>query len=221
MSKWVVRRRPFRAAAIVLGATIILALTPADAKHAAPQGDSDAESQTPPAPADVPAVGQGTVITGQFVESHDLLSDSGDPSNAVRAGLEWSHNFTIVLSGKNHVNERWKHVRGSRGLAGVPEGAKHRGAHMVSNRGENSVTIGDASGKAVWHVLGEKKLQRIFPGQHFLLIMTIDISADNACGLGVRYLRQDGFTTIEMPDSTGLMSRFSLPRVESQSCAIQ
>ncbi len=221
MSKWVDRRRPLRAAALVLASTMALAMTPADAKHASPQGDSDADSQTSPAPADVPPAGHGTVITGQFVESHDLLSDSGDLSKGVRAGLEWSHNFTIVLSGKNHVSERWNNVRGSRGIAIAPEGSKHRGAHLVSRTGENSVTIGDATGRAVWHVLGEKKLQRIFPGQHFLLIMTIDVGADNACSLDVKYLRQEGFTTIEMSDSTGLMSRFSLPRVESQSCTIQ
>lgn len=219
MSRRVDSRRPLRAAVLVLAST--MAMTPAGAKHASPQGTSDPDSQASPAPADVPAAGQGTVITGQFIESHDLLADSGDGSNTVRAGIEWSHNFTIVLSGKNHVHERWNNVRSSGGMAAAPEGGKHKGAHMVGNRGENNVTIGDASGRAVWHVLGDKKLQRIFPGQHFLLVMTINIGADNACNLEVKYLRQEGFTTIEMSDSTGLMSRFSLPRVESQSCTIQ
>lgn len=220
MNKLTDRRGPLCAAGIIL-VWALMATSPLNAKHAAAHEETDTNSQTSPAPADAPAAGNGVVITGQFVESHDLLSDSGDASNAVTAGLEWSHNFTIVLSGKNHVSERWNNVRGSRGLAGAPGGNSHRGSHMVSRRGENSVTIGDATGKAVWHVLGDKKLQRIFPGQHFLLIMNIEIGADNACNLDVKYLRQEGFTAIELSDSTGLMSRYSLPHVASQACAIQ
>lgn len=219
MSKRISGRRPALAAGLFFLAA--MALTPTQAKHAAPAADPDEAPQTAPAPADVPAAGHGTVITGQFVEAHDLLTDAGDPSNSVRAGIEWSHNFTIVLSGRNHVTERWNNVRSGRGLSMAPEGWKRRGVHLVDNTRENSVTIGDASGKAVWHVLGEKKLQRIFPGQHFLLIMNIEIGADNACNLEVKYLRQEGFTAIEMSDSTGLTSKFSLPRVESQSCSIQ
>jgi hypothetical protein len=41
--------------------------------------------------------------------------------------------------------------------------------------------------------LGEKKLQRIFAGQQFLLVMNIEIDADNACHLDAKYLQQQGF----------------------------
>ncbi len=207
-----------------MAGAIALASTPLHAKHAAFQDDPDQDSQPSPTPAGASAEGHGTVIKGQFVESHDLLSDSGDGSKVVSSGIQWTHNFTIVLSGKNHVSEKWNNVRSGAGFA---IGNRRNGGHIrrsgpLATSGENSVMIGSDSGRAVWHVLGEKKLQRIFPGQHFLLIMNIEVGADNACNLEVKYLRQVGFTSVVMRQATnGMMSNFSLPLVESASCTIQ
>ncbi len=216
-----------RAAALIFASAIALATTPLLAKHAAPQGDSDAESQQAPAPADASAAGRGTTIKGQFVESHDLLSDSGDPSQPVSSGIQWTHNFTIALSGRNHVSEQWNNVRSGMGASNenrARSSGEHKRAqpHLIRTGGESSVTIGSTTGKAVWHVLGDKKLQRIFPGQHFLMIMNIEVGADNACSLEVKYLRQEGFTSVVMRQATnGMMSNFSLPHVESASCTIE
>ena len=227
MSKVIHARRLLQAAAIVLISVVVLAVWPATAKHAATHDDTDSDSESSTAPADVPAAGRGTVITGQFVESHDLLSDSGDSSNPVSAGIQWSHNFTIVLSGKNHVAEKWNNVRSNKGTASAARGHSRQenrlgNVRQLTTGQENSVTIGSTGGNAVWHVLGDKKLQRIFPGQHFIMMMNIEIGADNACALEVKYLRQEGFTSIVMRQANnGMMSNFSLPQVESQSCAIQ
>jgi hypothetical protein len=219
--RYLSHRRLAGAAAL---ACAIATATMAHAKHAAPQDDPDPDSQNSPAPADSSAEGHGVVITGQFVESHDLLSDAADDPTPVSSAIQWSHGFTIVLSGKNHVSEKWDDVRTS---AGVGAFGSHNGGHrknrgLLTRTGENSVTIGAESGRAIWHVLGEKKLQRIFPGQRFLMIMNFEIGADNNCNLEVKYPRQVGFTSVVMRKATdGTLANFSLPRVESASCAIR
>lgn len=211
------------AAAILAGG--IAWPAPVYAKHMAPQADSDTESQQPSAPADVSAAGHGTVITGQFLETHDLLGDANDAANPLTSAIQWTHSFTIVLSGKNHVTEKWSNARAARGFSAAGDravrGLHGKNPHVPHSTAENNVTIGTDSGEAVWHVLGDKKLQRIFPGQHFIMMMNIEIGADNGCSLEVKYLRQEGFSSIVMPQPGGLSENFSLPRVESASCSIQ
>jgi hypothetical protein len=184
------------------------------------------EAQDRPAPdsASPPQDGRGTVIQGEVVEAHDLLSDANDPSSPLRRGIEWSHSFTVTLSGKNHVEETWRNTRlgveGRSFLFGKHGNGPKRG--LLTTRVENNATIGDSASRVVWHVLGQKKLQRIFPGQHFLMIMNIEIGESNACRVEVKYLRQTGFVSVVMKRAdTGEMANFSLPRVERASCAIQ
>ena len=220
-----------RAAAVaILAGAIGLATTPLSAKHLAPQPDSDAEPQPSPAPApapaDAPAAGHGTVIKGQFLETHDLLGDANDPANPMTSAIQWTHDFTIVLSGKNHVSEKWNNVRASRGASTIVDhGARNRMRNrswsLPFSTAENGVTIGANAGQAVWHVLGDKKLQRIFPGQHFIMMMNIEVGAGAGSSLEVKYLRQEGFSTIVMRMPDGLPANFSLPRVESASCTIE
>jgi hypothetical protein len=163
-----------------------------------------------PAPAQS---GKSTVIHGEIDEIHDRLP----PDELL--GIERAHIFTIVLSGKNHVRETWAGAR----LDNGPRPAHmHQHGGGGAQYGESSSTIGDNSGRVVWHVLGEKKLQRIFAGQQFLLVMNIEIDADNACHLDAKYLQQQGFTFIvhERAD-TGELAHFSLSRVVKATCTIE
>jgi hypothetical protein len=158
------------------------------------------------------------------VEAHDLLSDANDPAAPLRRDIEWSHSFTVTLSGKNHVEETWRNTRlgvgGRSFLFGQQGNGPKRG--LLTTQVENNATIGDSASRVVWHVLGQKKLQRIFPGQHFLMIMNIEIDASNACRVEVKYLRQTGFVSVVLKRAdTGEMANFSLPRVERATCAIQ
>ena len=82
--------------------------------------------------------------------------------------------------------------------------------------------MGDESGRVVWHVLGERKLQRIRVGDQFLTIMNIEIDSENRCQVEVKYLEQKGFTdvVIKRPDN-GEMAHYTLPRLVSASCSIE
>jgi hypothetical protein len=163
--------------------------------------------------------GASTVITGEIIESHDRLSDADGTSGAITSGMEWSHKFTIALSGRNHVAEKWTNIRVSSGNARM---RLRRSPVSPSNEQENNATIGAKSSAAVWHVLGPNKLQRLFAGQHFLMVMNIEIGGDKTCHLEARYLRQEGFTSVVLGDaSKGEATFYSLPQVQSVSCSIR
>jgi len=72
-----------------------------------PEQDVEHSDKAP----DVSSDGTSTVITGEVVESHDLLSEADGSSRPVSVGIEWSHKFTVTLSGRNHVVEKWSNVR--------------------------------------------------------------------------------------------------------------
>lgn len=172
----------------------------------------------PATAAEQPEGGKQTVIRGEIVEKHDLLSDANDPSSPQTPDIEWSHAFTISLSGKNQVSEVWNNTRLS--VAGGRGFGRRRGP--LATQAENNGSLGDTTRKVVWRILGPKKLQRILPGEHYLMIMDIEIGQDNTCRLDAKYLRQSGFVSIRMPRAdTGEMSNFSLPRVEKASCTIE
>jgi hypothetical protein len=99
-----------------------------------------------------------------MVETHDLLSDANDPSSPQTREIEWSRAFTVTLSGKNHIDEAWRNTRLGVGARPFFFGQHGNGRRKgpLTTQGENSTEIGASGGKAVWHVLGEKKLQRIF-----------------------------------------------------------
>jgi hypothetical protein len=159
-----------------------------------------------------------TVIRGEFVEVHDFLSDDNDPSAPRTANVEWSHAFRITLSGKNQVTEKWDSERLKVGSANSPLSSQGENEGIIGDNG----TIGQNSNHVVWHILGKNKLQRIFQGQRYLMIMDIAVSADKTCIVEVRYLRQTGFVSIVMKRAnTGTMGNFSLPRVERASCTIE
>ncbi len=199
------------AAAAIVVISCALGSGPVQAKDAAL--DEKQDNATPDSSPTPPRDGHGTVIQGELVESHDLLSDANDPASVQVRDIEWSHKFTITLSGKNHIEETWNSAR-------LGFGGRSRGP--LATQSENSATIGDSASKVVWHVLGAKKLQRIFAGQHFLMIVNIEIDESNACQVDVKYLKQTGFASVVMKRAdTGEMANFSLPRVERASCAIQ
>jgi hypothetical protein len=183
----------------------------AEAKHPIPS-DPQASEIADAAPAPTQS-GKATVIHGEIDETHDRLP----PDELL--GIERAHIFTITLSGKNQVSETWTGARLDNGPRPV---GMHRHAGGGSKYSESSSTIGDNTGRVVWHVLGEKKLQRIFAGQQFLLMMNIEIGPDNACHLDAKYLQQQGFTFIihERADN-GELAHFSLSRVVKATCTIE
>jgi hypothetical protein len=162
-----------------------------------------------PARAQTTPSGKPAVISGYIIETYDRLPPDG------AEGIEKRHSFRITLSGKNHVDETWT----SRGAFVGRYGHAH---NRITQEDENSATIGDNSARAVWHVLGPNKLQRLFAGQHFLLILNIELGSNNACHLEAKYLQQAGFTFIVAQRSDNLeMANFSLPRVSGASCTVQ
>ncbi|MGO8834563.1 MAG: hypothetical protein ACLQE9_17325 [Roseiarcus sp.] len=197
----------------------------AQAKHKLVTDDPDQDAQVASPTVDQPPSGDATVIRGEFVESHDLLGEASDPSSPEIPGIQWRHEFAITLSGKKDVTEKWTSTRIGRGPARSGFRLRHSGGRfggVLTRQNESSVTIGENAGRAVWHVLGANKLQRIFPGQHFLMIMNIEVGADKACRLEVKYLRQEGFVSVIMRRATtGELTNFSLPRPESASCTIE
>ena len=113
------------------------------------------------------------------------------------------------------------HGRAANRPDGIHGSANHRFGFKIKQT-EDAATIGENGAHVVWHVLGEKKLQRIFAGQHFLMMMDIEIGPDNACRVDARYLQQTGFEFIVMRRSDNdELANFSLPHVERASCAIQ
>jgi hypothetical protein len=168
-----------------------------------------AQSASPPA---------STVIRGELVEVHDFLSDDNAPASPPAANVEWSHSFTITLAGRNKVDETWNSVRLRIGSKPSPLTSQDQNKGTLGGNG----MIGQNSNHVVWHVLGINKLQRIFQGEHYLMMMDIDVSAGKACHVEIRYLRQTGFVSVVMKRiDTGSMAHFSLPRVESASCTIE
>jgi len=167
------------------------------------------------------AGGKVTTITGEILESHDLLPDADGSSAPLISDIRWSHRFTVELSGHNHIEEKWFSVR----LGVGPSALAHRklgGPPQLTKSMENSATIGAGSGKAVWHVLAANKLQRLFAGQHFLMMIDIEIGADKSCRLEAKYVKQVGFTSVVLRRATtGELANFSLPQVQSATCEIQ
>jgi hypothetical protein len=205
--------------ALALAAALGAVCDQAEAKKAPLQQEQEDAPADPAAGATQPKVGNATVIKGEFVESHDMLASPDDTSAPLSSGIQWSHNFVVTLSGGNHVTEKWRHVRVSPGSA---RGRRTRS--VVTKSDEGNVTIGSSSGKAVWHVLGPNKLQRIFAGDHFLLMMSIEIDGDKVCHLEAKYLRQEGFKSVTLETGSsggGGQADFSLPQVQSGSCSIE
>jgi hypothetical protein len=230
MSAWINRlaslasmRRRVGAAAIggLFAICCILAADEVQAKQRLPGADQDSETPDASSPPDNGKGGQSTVITGEIVETHDRLTPE------VFRGIHRVHSFRISLSGKNHVSETWTVSRPDMGdwrlnqTSGNHSGNKRRGGFGIKQT-EDAVTIGETGSHVVWHVLGEKKLQRIFAGQHFLMMMDIEIGPDNSCRVDARYLKQTGFESVVMRRSDNdELADFTLPQVEHASCAIQ
>ena len=221
-----INRRPALAASLggvraAIGGLVAICciLAPAEvhAKHAALGPGPDDQAPAADAPAAADKSGQSTVITGEFVETHDRLTPE------VYRGIERVHTFQISLSGKNQIHETWTLGRADAGGALMNRQGKVRGRFGFKVRqGEQSVTIGESGSHVVWHILGEKKLQRIFAGEHLLMMLEIEIGPDNACRASARYLQQTGFEFVVMRrGDNGELANFSLPHVERASCAIQ
>ena len=205
------------AAIVAIGALIS---TQAPAKHDAMKDDPEEETQERAAAQDQSSGGHSTVIRGEILESHDRLSPEVKD-------IERLHAFRITLSGKNHVSETWTDRREDLDPRSMQAGNHRNKSDFRIARDESTATIGDSRSNVVWRVLGPKKLQRIFAGRHFLLIVNIELDANNACAIDARYLKQTGFESISMRslpmrgDANGEMAEFSLPRVERASCSIQ
>jgi hypothetical protein len=194
-------------AAVVVAVCALISF-PAEAKHATLKDQPDDQTQNPAAAKDEPQSGKSTVIKGEFVEVRDRLSP------AAQSGIRRQHTFTVTMSNTHHVDEEWT----DSDTRGRTFGRRHP---KITRQDADSATIGDTSQHVVWHVLGPRKLQRIFAGQHYLMTIEIEVSESNACRLDVRYLKQVGFEAITLEQPNGTMAEFSLPQVENASCAIE
>ena len=191
--------------------------TCAHAKHvkldedAAPEGSTDTAS------------GKSTIIHGELLEVHDRLAPAAYP------GIVRLHNFIVTLSGDDHFAETWTDTRNykttnqmMRLRRGTTTGTTTRAKEIQVLRDEDSGMFGEIGNNVVWHVIGEKQLQRVFAGKHFILVIGFKIDEHNACRMDAKYLKQTGFEAIEMPRSdTGEMGSFSLPRIMRTSCSIE
>lgn len=209
-------------AALLFGAVLTAGV--AQAKHAALKDEPDDEAQAAEAGSAPSAGGAATTITGEIVETHDLLSDSNGTSAPIKSGIMWTHRVVVTLSGKNHVTENWLDVRdlsGSSAFFGRKKKREQRLA-LPSSVKQFDSTIGANSNKAVWHVIAANKLQRLFAGQHFLMVMNLEIGDDKSGHLEAKYVKQVGFTAVVMRQATtGELANFSLPEVHSASCEIR
>jgi hypothetical protein len=146
-----------------------------------------------------------TVIRVEINETHDRLGPDPRP-DIVRA-----HTFVVTLSNMNQVKENEV----------VSKGGRRKTAGIVKSV-DSEETIGNANSRIVWHVLGPHKLQRIAQGGHFIVTWDIDIGENNACHIGVKYLKQAGFESVMMERAdTGELAPFSLPRALSSVCSIE
>ena len=131
-----------------------------------------------------------TTISGQFTETHTKLDCDCNP-------VVWTQNFTITLSGKNHVHEEWS-------------GHNNRN---VTKTGQHDSDLREARGSAIWHVVGPDRIEKVVSfKQHVLkLTMITDVS----------YNLKPGFTDMYVPRADdGEWTHFSLPRVLQSSCEI-
>jgi hypothetical protein len=153
-----------------------------------------------------------TVIHVSVDEKHDRLTPD------IERDIEWVHEFTVTLSGKNAVSEVQKNTfAGSSQHPATPK----RQAHLMSEN-ERQAALGQNGGKVVWQVLGPKKLRRIGVQGQSIAIFDIDIDGGNNCHITVRYLQQTGFSdTIGIRAGTGTIEHFTLARLVSASCSIE
>jgi hypothetical protein len=147
--------------------------------------------------------GGDTVITIDFVETHDRLP----PDEWL--GIVRKHEIVATLTTDNRVSER-------------NESYSTQGMRPLPMQAENNEAIGDSSAKVVWRVLGPHKLQRIFAGRQFLMMVDVEITPANSCNAQVKYLLQKGYSDmITRRADNGGMAHFSLPKLIEVGCSIR
>jgi hypothetical protein len=153
-----------------------------------------------------------TILHIRIDEKHDRYTPD------LETDIEWLHEYTVTLSGKNAVKEVQKEtfLGGSQHPA-TPE----RQANLASSH-EREASLGQGGGKVVWQVLGPKKLRRIVEGKQTITMFDIDIDRANNCHIAAKYLLQQGYSfLIAKRAGTGTEEHFSLPRLKSASCSIE
>jgi hypothetical protein len=148
-------------------------------------------------------VEKATTIHVVIVETHDRLTPTPKP------GIVKRHEFTVVLQPNKQIDESWEQADITHSAHADPGG-------------ERSTAMGENNGRAVWHVLGANKLQRIAQNHEQLIIWNIEISQGQACHIDVRYLLKQGvtFTTGKIA-GTDVDATFSHSQVVSATCRIE
>jgi hypothetical protein len=140
---------------------------------------------------------KSTTITGQFTETHTKLECDCNPT-------VWTRNFTITLSGKNHVHEEWN----------------GRNNNNLSQSAQHDSDLGEARGSAIWRVVGPNRIEKVVSFKQHVETLTVITSGHN-CVLKVVYSLKPGFTDMYVPRAdTGEWTHFTLPRVVQSSCEI-
>ena len=138
-----------------------------------------------------------------IVETHDRLTPTPEFGIAKRIDLE------IVLNANKHVEESSTHmdVTGSK-------------PHFDERR-EQSASLG-GTGRAVWHVLGENKLQRIGESYGQLMIWTVEITGARTCTVDVKYILKSGASFRKAKIAgTDIDGTFTVSKVQSASCSVE
>jgi hypothetical protein len=133
-----------------------------------------------------------------FQEVHRRLDDFEHP-------IVWDHHLKVVLSGKNNIQETWDNHNNS----------------GVQATGASESTFGYEGKAYVWHVLGARRLTRVQEFRQHTMTIIISARPDNSCSLQVTYKLKPGFSDIYTPRADNhVMTHFTLPKVLSESCAI-
>ena len=126
--------------------------------------------------------------------------------------IEKLHEYDVVLSGTNQVSETWA-------LTNI--GVRPGDTRHADPGGENATTIGADKG-VVWHVLGERKLQRIRAGEQMIEVWDLEILEGNICKIDVRFLLKQGSSYfIANIAGTSKIAHFTQPKVQRASCTIE
>lgn len=144
-------------------------------------------------------------------EKHDRLTPDFEPD------IEWLHELTVTLSGKNVVHEFGKQT-----FLGSPQHpATSQLLSRVNSNFERDLALG-GGGKVVWRVLGANKLRRIWEGKQVISIYDIDIDSANNCHIARKVLLQKGFSfSIGRRAGTDRNEHFSISRLVSITCSIE
>lgn len=151
--------------------------------------------------------GGATTISGKMLSTDNRL-----PPDEVHDIVTEAH-FKFRLLGKNNVEES---------ISRAVIAANGHGVSLAGPDFSGNAKLGEAASQISWRVLDAHSLQRISVGNQFILIMNFKIDEARNCQVAAKFLLQKGtaFIVARRFDN-GQEGHFTLPRVDSVTCAIE